>query len=167
MVATDSTAWKSYEEVAQHLLNEFADRFRLGRVEGKQIVPGASGTDWKIDAKGVCEQGDGFVIIECKRYTTQGLCQEIVGGLAYRVVDTGAKGGIVVSPLELQTGARKVAGHSNIIHVKLDPKSTTTDYVMRFLNQVFVGLTAKVEVTGSLEMKVIKGGKIVEIRKVE
>ncbi len=167
MVAIDSTEWESYEEVAQHLLNEFADRFGLGRVEGKQIMPGASGTDWKIDAKGVCEQGGGFVIIECKRYTDRGVCQEIIGGLAYRISDTGAKGGIVVSPLDLQTGARKVARHSEITHVKLDPNSTTTDYVMRFLNQVFVGLTAKVNVTASVEMKVIKDGKIVEIRKVE
>ena len=36
------TAWKSYEEVAQYLLNEFAAAFELGRVEGKQIVPGAA-----------------------------------------------------------------------------------------------------------------------------
>ena len=159
--------WESYEEVARYLLNEFARHFQLGSVEGKQLIPGASGTGWNIDAKGIESNGEGFVIIECKRHTTRRLCQERIGGLAYRIIDTGAKGGIVVSPLEFQKGARKVASHSNIIHVELDPKSTTTDYVMRFLNQVFVGRAARVEVTASVEMKVMKDGKIVEIRKVE
>lgn len=159
--------WQSYEEVARYLLNEFAVHFQLGIVEGKQLIPGASGTGWNIDAKGITSNGEGFVIIECRRRTSRRLCQEAVAGLAYRIVNTGAKGGIVVSPLEFQKGARKVARHSNIIHVKLDPKSTTTDYVMRFLNQVFVGRAAKVKVTANLEMKVIKGGKNVEIHKVE
>ena len=45
--------WERYEQTAQYLLNEFAEHFGLGRVEDKQVVPGASGTEWEIDAKGV------------------------------------------------------------------------------------------------------------------
>lgn len=166
MVATDSIEWKSYEEVAQHLLNEFAGRFRLGRVEGKQIVPGASGTDWQIDAKGVCARGEGFVIVECKRHTTRGLCQETVGGLAYRIVDTDAKGAILVTPLALQRGAQKIAKHSKITHVTIDPSSTTTDYIMKFLGQVFVGLQGEVAVKAKVKIKVIKNGRITETREI-
>ncbi len=65
------TTWRSYEEVAQYLLSQFAEHFRLGHVEGKQIVAGASGTSWEIDAKGIRRDDEGFVIVECKRYTKQ------------------------------------------------------------------------------------------------
>lgn len=56
-------AWESYEQVALFLLNKLATHFGLGHVEGKQLVPGASGTSWEIDAKGVRADGSGFVII--------------------------------------------------------------------------------------------------------
>ncbi|HEY4243701.1 MAG TPA: hypothetical protein VGM88_28005 [Kofleriaceae bacterium] len=44
--------WESYEQVSRFLLDQFADRFGLERVEGKQDVIGLrSGTSWEIDAK--------------------------------------------------------------------------------------------------------------------
>jgi Restriction endonuclease len=132
--------WRTYEEVAQYLLNEFAAHFGLGHVEGKQVVPGQSGADWEIDAKGVAVNGEAFVIVECRRRITSKLAQGSVGELAYRIIDTGASGGILVTSLGLQSGAKKVAGHSNIQHVILDPNSTTTEYVLRFLNRTFIGV---------------------------
>ena len=119
--------WKSYEEVAQYLLNQFAEIFGLGTIEGKQIIPGQSGTNWEIDAKGIKTDGGGFLIIECRRYTKSRLSQEKVGAIAYRIKDTGAEGGIVVSPLKFQKGAKKVAEHEGIQHVILNLKSTNTD----------------------------------------
>jgi len=148
-----SRTWKSYEQVAQYLLNQFAEHFKLGRVEGKQIVPGESGTEWEIDAKGVRNDGEGFLIIECRRYTKSRLNQESMSALAFRIQDTGAQGSIVVSPLELQSGAKKVAAYSNVQHVTLDPKSTTSDYIMRFLNQIFVGISDTVHVTDSMQFR--------------
>lgn len=53
-------AWQTYEEVTRYLLQEFAAQFGLGTVEGKQLVPGASGTDWKIAAKAFSVAGDGL-----------------------------------------------------------------------------------------------------------
>ena len=39
-------------------------------MEGKQHVYGSrSLTNWEIDGKGVQVDGQGFVIIECRRYT--------------------------------------------------------------------------------------------------
>ncbi|HED39685.1 MAG TPA: hypothetical protein ENJ13_04580 [Chromatiales bacterium] len=158
-------SWQSYEEVAQYLLNKFSEKFNIGHVEGKQIVPGESGTDWEIDAKGVRSGSEAFLIIECRRYTKSRLNQESVAGLAFRIQDAGAEGGIVVSPLELQSGAKKVAAFANIQHVTLDPQSTTSDYMLRFLNQIFVGVSGSVTVTGSLYMKVIRNGKVIDERK--
>jgi hypothetical protein len=87
--------WKTYEEVAKYLLNQMADKFGLSHVEGKQKIVGKrSGTEWEIEAKGVNLSDGTFVIVECRRYTTSKQCQEKLGGLAYRILDTGAAGGI-------------------------------------------------------------------------
>src|SRR5258706_10891067 len=92
--------WLSYEKVAQYLLGQFASHFGLGRVEGKQIVPGKrSGSKWEIEAKGVKGGGEGFLIIECRRYTKSRLNQESLGGLEIRPLDTEEDGGIVVIAL--------------------------------------------------------------------
>jgi hypothetical protein len=154
--------WQSYEEVAQYLLNQFAEHFELGHVEGKQIAVGNSGAEWEIDAKGVSDGGEAFFVIECRRYTRSHLNQESMAALAFRIQDTGAKGGIVVSPLELQRGAKKVAAFANIQHVTLDPQSTTSDYMLRFLNQVFIGVSDSVTVTDSVHIQVIRDGKVID-----
>ncbi len=133
--------WETYEQVATYLLNEFAKEFGLDRVEGKQEVHGQrSGTAWEIDGKGVKLGDAGFVIVECRRYTTSRQNQERVGALAYRIVDTGAAGGIIVSPLGLQEGAEKVAAAENIVSVRLDPNCNRYQYVLTFLNQIRVGI---------------------------
>ena len=163
-----SRTWKSYEEVAQDLLNQFAEHFKLGRVEGKQIVPGKSGTEWEIDAKGVKSDGEGFLIVKCRRYTRSRLNQESMAALAFRIQDTGAQGGIVVSPLEFQSGAKKVAAASNVQHVTLDPRSTTSDYMMRFLDQIFVGRsdTVPLNLIESADIQKFQDGKVIDERKV-
>jgi hypothetical protein len=160
----DKKEWRTYEQVAQHLLEQFASYFGLGRVEGKQLLPGASGTNWEIEAKGIKIDDEGIVVIECRRYTKSKLSQKQLGGLAFRIKDTGAQGGIIVSPLELQKGAKLIAAHENITHVTLAPESTTTEYVMKFLNKISVGFHAEQKFNSSLKMDVIKGGKIVQTR---
>ena len=161
--------WESYEQVAQHLLDDFAVHFKLGRVEGKQIIPGQSGASWEIDAKGVKVDGEGFVIVECRRYTTSGLPQESLGALAFRIHDTQAVGAVVVTPLDLQAGAQKVAAYANIVHVKLSPESTTTEYVMSFLDRVFIGVadTASVSLKERVTIEVFENGKLVDKREYE
>ncbi len=67
----DIKAWKSYEEVAAYLLNDFVAEFGLKKFEGEQtIISNRSGTEWQIDAKGVAEDNETFVIVECRRSTT-------------------------------------------------------------------------------------------------
>jgi hypothetical protein len=139
---SQQTRWRNYEEVAQYLLDQMAAHFGLGRVEGKQLLAGVSGASWEIDAKGVQENDQGFVIIECRRHTTQGLPQEQIAALAFRIQDTGAVEGIIVSPLPLQSGARKVAASQRIQEVQLSPDSTTTDYVLRLLQRAFIGVSS-------------------------
>lgn len=79
------------------------------------------------------------MIVECRRYITSKQNQEKVAGLAYCIRDTGASGGILVSPLGFQEGAKKVAAAEGIQEVLMDANSTCTDYMLSFLNKVFLG----------------------------
>ena len=88
---SQQTHWQNYEEVAQFLLDQFASHFGLGRVEGKQVVTGRSTAEWELDAKGVLVDGDGFIVIECKRQKHR-VRQGQVGELLSKIHDTGAGG---------------------------------------------------------------------------
>ncbi len=159
--------WQSYEEVAEYLLNQFSETFGLGTVEGKQIISGGSGTNWEIDAKGIKTDGEGFLIVECRCHMKSRLSQESVGALAYRIKDTGAEGGIIVSPLELQKGAKIIAHHDKIHHIILDPKSTATDFILKFLKEIFIGRSEQVQCKDTIDVKVIQNGKVIEERHID
>jgi hypothetical protein len=152
--------WETYEDVTVYILDQIASNLGLERVEGKQHVYGSrSSTNWEIDGRGVQIDGEGFVIIECRRYTTSKQNQERVGGLAYRIIDTGASGGILVSPLGFQEGAKKIAAAEGIQEVFMDATSTRSDYVLKFLNHIFAGisLTATATVTATAEVIRVDG----------
>jgi hypothetical protein len=149
----ENKQWRNYEEVAAFLLNEVIHEFGLDRVEGKQEVRGhRSGTDYEIDAKAVAEDDSIFFIVECRRYTTSKQNQDKLTGLAYRILDSGASGGIVVSPLGLQEGAARVAAAENIHSVLLDKDSTRTEYLLRFLNQVRIGIADRISAVEHVEI---------------
>lgn len=135
------TTWRSYEDVAVFLLDQICVEFGLQRVEGKQSVIGKrSGTIYEIDGKGILSDGEGFIIIECRRYNKARQNQERIGGLAYRIIDTGANGAIIVSPLGLQKGAKKIASAEKISCVHLNKDCNALSYILKFLNEVMIGL---------------------------
>lgn len=142
MICKPVSPWSEYEEVARHLLNRFAKHFGFDRVEKKQNVHGKiTGTDWEIDAKGVNDGDGGIFIIECRRYTTRRIDKERMAGLAYRIRDLGAAGGVIVSPLGLQKGAQSVSEAEDIVHVELNADSTASDFAIKFLGKLTVGRT--------------------------
>jgi hypothetical protein len=150
----DVQSWRTYEEVAEYLLNRMAEQFGLTHVEGSQTLEGKiSGTDWNIEAKGVNTDDEAFFIVECRRYTTSRIDQESVGALAWRIIDTGAQGGIIVTPLGLQEGARKVAASRNIEVVLLDPRSTAKSYIMRIIK----GASIKGIIGISMDAHLVRG----------
>ena len=150
---TKMTKWRTYEEVAQYLLNEFAEKFKLSKFEGKQSVKGLkSKTNWEIDAKGVKEGANIFLIVECRRHTGSKISQEQIAALAYRIHDAKAAGGIIVSPLGVQRGGQKIAKGENIKEVILSPDSTTKDYFMQYLNSFFCGVSDAMKGTTSIEV---------------
>lgn len=148
---TKKRPWLSYEEVAAFLLNTIAERFQLSSVESKQSVKGKNtGADYEIDAKGVLNGSDMFLIIECKRHTESRIKQKDAAALGFQIQDTGAAGGIIVSCCDLQRGARMIAESTKIYSVILSPESTTTNYVLKFLHEVRIGLCDSLTVNVSL-----------------
>ena len=141
--------WENYEEVSIYLLNQFAEQFGLKIVEEKQKLSG-SDTDWEIDGKGILLDGSAFIVVECRRYKNTKQSQEKMAALAYKIQDLGAAGGIIVSPLGLQEGAEKIAKCNNIINVKLSPNSTTSEYILSFLNNVCIGVADRLTVSATL-----------------
>lgn len=139
---TSEKKWRTYEQVSAYLLEKLRQEFGLEKVEGKQKLVGIkSGTEWEVDAKGISADGEGTVIIECRRYTKSKQSQAKLASLAYGIIDTGAKGGILVSKLGLQKGAKKIAEANNILSVIIDANSTPQNFAVEFLNKLFLGTT--------------------------
>jgi len=143
--------WRNYEQVTQYLLDRFKSELGLTRVEGEQSVVGTV-TDWNIEVKAVRTTNSGeteTILVECRR-TKKRQSQEKVGGFAYRIKDAGASGGILVTPVPLQSGGAKIAEAENINSVILDAESTTDEYMLKFLNKIFVGVTDSAPATDSV-----------------
>jgi len=134
--------------VATTLLNNFASHWGLDRFESKQVIVGLeTKTDWEIDAKG-CRDGDGgFMIVEC-RNRKEKLKQEHLAAIAFRIKDTGAAGGIVVTPVGLQAGAQKVADATNVFTVILTPESTPQSFAIEFLCKFYAGGSLGMSICG-------------------
>lgn len=147
--------WSTFEQVARFILSDLASEFGLGRVEGKQVVSGSTGTSWEIDAKGVCIDGEGIVLIECRRYTTSRIKQKDMASIAFQISDIGAVGGITVSPLPPQRGAKIIAAQKNITHVELSPNCTNTDYIVSFLGKIFIKFTEHIQIGDFYDVEII------------
>ncbi|MGZ8226033.1 MAG: restriction endonuclease [Methylococcaceae bacterium] len=155
--------WKDYEKATIYLLNQFASAFSLDGFLWKETIHGHhSGTDWEIDGKGFNDGNDGFLIVECRRYTTSKQCQEKIAALAYKIHDTGATGGIIVSPMGLQSGAEKVASAENVISVKLTPNITNQEYMMEFLNKIMIGISEKAIFSTTVHGLIYRKGKLID-----
>jgi hypothetical protein len=76
-----------------------------------------------------------------------------VAALAWTISDLNASGGIVVTPIGVQQGGQLVffATAAGIQVVQLDADSTTENYMLKFLGDVFVGPAgARLTLTGGV-----------------
>lgn len=148
--------WRKYEEVAQYLLDKFADQLGLDRVEAKQKITGLiSGREIEIDGRGVRQGNAGFVVVECKRFKDR-VEAEKLEALAFRIQDAGADGGIIVTPIDLQAGAQKIADSRNVITVRMPPDVTLENYVFTFFNQIISGITHPLTIQDRADAVVVR-----------
>ncbi len=139
----DSVTWETYEQVARKVVSDLRRALGVGDVTGKEKLQGESGATWEIDGKATSGVSEGFFVIEARRHTTSGQKQEHMAALAYRIQDLGGTGGIIVSPLPLQHGAKLIAAYEHIAELRLAADSTTENYVAQFLAQTFHHATVK------------------------
>lgn len=149
-------SWKTYEDVARALVERFRDDLGVARVEAKQDLPGASGTKWEIEIVAYAKDDEKLVVFECRQKARDGIAQEEVGGFAYRVKDLGAAKGYFVTPIGFQRGAALVAEYEKIDLIKLSYDASVDDYVMQFLNRIFVGASDEIVVTDEVSVKLIR-----------
>ncbi len=135
-------------------------RVRHDPVRGKQDIDGEA-TTWEIDAKGIRDDDCAFLVVECKCHKSR-IHQGILGNLAFSIIDAGGTGGVIVSPMDLQKGAKKIAASQNIVHVKLPANSTPENFIIKFLNKVFAQLTDKLVVSDVASCEVVPTPKPLE-----
>jgi len=128
--------WEIYEKIAQQAVRAFSDLLGISVVEGKQRLLGKSGTSWVVDAKAE-RLGGGFFVLEFKSGISSGLSQIEMAGIAFAIKDTDANGGILVSVLPPQKGAKLIAQHEGIRFVFLPQESTLEEFVARCM-EVFL-----------------------------
>lgn len=129
--------WERYEETARLILRHLREHFNLSEVEGPQKINGAL-TSWSVEAKGLVV-GGGFYIIEC-RLRKRRPNQEEIGGLVFRIQDTGAAGAIIVTPNKLQAGASRVANGAGVHQIVMTRESASSDFLCIFLGKLFLGV---------------------------
>lgn len=138
--------WENYEQVAKQLIDEFSEELGLQAVGGKQKIQGhLSRTTWEVDALAWKDQNN-YLIVECKCYENKSVNQATVASLAWQIQDTGAVGGIIVTPKDLQSGAQLIAKAANIIDMKLPPDANQYEYMCEFLNKIHMGILDTVNI---------------------
>jgi predicted helicase len=157
------SGWMQYEEVIRLLLNQYREAFGLERVEPKQKIPGASGTEWEIDVVAYAKEGGKLILFECKQHKGK-IKQGEVARFAYSIDDTRAANGYFVTPLGLQKGAEIVAQHEQIGCIRIPRDSTAENHIVRFLDKVFISVTDRG--TGTEKTRVDKrdiDGNLIEV----
>lgn len=87
------------------MLTDLHAEIGVAAVEGKQSLRGESSTNWELDAVAWLEGGERFLGVEARRNTKARQKQEALAALAGHIRDLDAAGGVIVSPLPLQSGA--------------------------------------------------------------
>ncbi|WP_028886836.1 hypothetical protein [Teredinibacter turnerae] len=141
--------WKSYEEVACFLLNRYREYFGITQFQPKGNLVGIeSGTIWELDAIGVNIDGEPICLVEC-RCVKNPQKQKDLASIAYQIKDCGADSGILVTSVEPQLGAKKVASSVGIQTVILSSNSTKQEFIMKFRSIVSVGLLDSLKISAS------------------
>jgi hypothetical protein len=132
-----------YEQVTRTILHACREQLGYKEVRPKGRIPGESGTQWEIDATCYLLENDGMILVECRRHTTKPIDQEQVGGLVFRIIDTGAKGGLLVTPLGYQEGATLVAKARKVTLATLNADATEREYVLKVAERLFARIEGK------------------------
>jgi hypothetical protein len=127
------------------LLDKFAQHLGFDQVEGKQKIIGLiSNREIEVDGKAVRTGQEGIFVVEFKDHNRKVVPSDLEA-LAFRIQDVGASGGIIVTPIGLQDGAKCIAEATNIMTATLSTDPTPTEFALRFVKHVMVGLEDRLD----------------------
>ena len=135
--------WERYEQVVRTILESLREHLGYSRVDPKGDLPGRSGTEWEIDATAYQLADGKLVLIECKDYPDRKVTQGEMGVHAYHIIETGAAGGLFVTPVGYQKGAKLVANAAKIGMATLNLDATEREYDLNIAGRLFFGREAK------------------------
>jgi hypothetical protein len=134
-------AWETYEDVARQLINDIKSYLGLSMVNpDKKKFPKKDGGRCEIDVSAYNMSDGKLVLVECRKENRR-LIQEEVHGFAYRIQQTNAMRGIIVTTIGLQEGGVIAANGAKIQTIKLDPSSTLDNYIAQFIGFLAIKLT--------------------------
>ena len=161
-MAKADKAWKSFEDAFRSILEDHKDFFGLDSIEP---TPGRaeakSGHVYDIEVMGYSKGDEKLVLFECRR-KSRNLDPKDAGEFVYRIQTTGAKKGYFVTTLKkgLAKGAKTITGYEQIDHIQLSENATPQEYLMKYLNNFFMGIRSTVSSSVSLEARDSKGNVI-------
>ena len=165
MAEQHDESWRCFEDAFRAILSQHKDFFGLASVDQQAgQLAGKSGYTWHIEVIAYAKDDGRMVLFECRRKNAN-LKPSEAGELAFRMEDTGAGRGYFVTTLErgLSEGAKKIADYREIGHIQLSADARPDQYVLRFLSQIFVGITDRVSVTDSFYYELRdKDGNIIQ-----
>jgi len=155
-MAKADKAWESFEDAFRAILEAHKEFFGLDRVEpAPGTAKAESGYVYDIEVMGYSTGDDKLILFECRR-RSRNLEPKDAGELAYRIQTTGAKKGYFVTTLEkgLGEGAKAIADYERIGHIQLSANATAHEHVMKYVNNLFVSVTAKLTLSSSASFEV-------------
>jgi|RhiMetdeSRZDD1v2_1073273.scaffolds.fasta_scaffold261819_2 hypothetical protein len=161
MTKTDR-AWKQFEDAFRAILEDHKDFFGLDSIEpSPRKAKAKSGYVYDIEVMGYSKGDEKLVLFECRR-KSRNLEPKDAGEFAYRIQTTGAKKGYFVTTLEkgLAEGAKTITDYERINHIQLSANATPQEYLMKYLNNFFVGVRSTVSSSVSLVARDSKGNVI-------
>lgn len=155
--------WETYEDATRGFLEDIGGHLGLTRVEGKQKLAGHhSGRRPEVEAV-VYTDDRKRLLVECKRKGKRRVEAGDMEAFAYRILDTESAGGIIVTTIGLQEGAKLVAQAEKITTVILDPTSTDEEYIARIANQLFWKQGDAVELKDAAQVELRNSaGKVIQ-----
>jgi hypothetical protein len=155
-VAKAGKAWESFEDAFRAILEAHKEFFGLDSVEpAPGTAKAASGYVYNIEVLGYTKGDERLVLFECRRKKRNVEPGE-AGEFAYRILTTGANKGYFVTTLDkgLSEGAKMHADYEQIGHIQLSADATPHEYVMKYLNNFFVGVVGRLTLGGSASFEV-------------
>lgn len=153
LIAVQYICWKNnhiqkkYEEYTSFILNDSSVHQLLEKYNGTVNIKVKSlanleledwnlkgektGCIWNVDGFGYDISGE-CILVECKHSSTRKIEQNELAAFAYVIKDVGAKAGIIVTTLGLQSGAKQIAKSEDIGLLILDYNSTDKNFKITF-----------------------------------